>query len=166
MSLLPETGDGVAGANTYAALAYANTYHAAHNNTAWADAENEPKEAALRYVTIWFDGGLKYIGERKFLDPAYLGWPRNCAYDHDGVLYTGVPERLKMAECEMALAHLTKALNEVLARGGDLSSVWVGPITVSWNEWARADRAYPMVKKLLHGLHRGGSSIQRRVERG
>jgi len=165
MALLAEDGTIVVGANTYAGMDYANAYHLSLNNTSWDEAEDEPKEAGLIYATRYIEGApVLWKGEKLSTVDDTLLWPRWNAYDGE-VALLGVPERLKRAVCELALGHLTSALNKALARGGDLSSVWVGPITVSWNDWASTETQYPMVKRLLKGLYIGGGS-QRRIVRG
>jgi hypothetical protein len=83
MALVVETGEGIANAESYASVEYADAYHLVRLNTQWGTLTPEAKEAALREAT-------DYI-EMRFADvfrgaPATesqaLSFPRN---------YTGFP---------------------------------------------------------------------------
>ena len=109
-TLVVEDGSGLTNANSYASLAYADSYHEYHRNPAtWTEADDADKEQALRMATWWLDQtyGDRWIGLKSTQEQA-LDWPRGLAYDRNGyqVPDDEVPNRLKDATCEMALRYL------------------------------------------------------------
>jgi hypothetical protein len=153
MALIVEDGTVVAGADSYLSLADANTYHSSHGSpTAWASATNEAKEAALRYATMWIDGKFTWQGSITS-ESQVLDFPRSNVWDEQGrALGTNtIPQRLKDATAEMALAHVGAALNASLARGGQVRREQVGPIAIEYLEGANPETDYPYVKRLLSG---------------
>ena len=109
-TLVVEDGSGLTNANSYASLAYADSYHEYHRNPAtWSEADDGAKEQALRMATWWLDQtyGDRWIGLKATQEQA-LDWPRGLAYDRNGyqVPDDEVPNRLKDATCEMALRYL------------------------------------------------------------
>lgn len=81
MALITETGVGLADAESYCDVAYADQYHAGRGNTAWAGLEEPQKEAFLRRATEYMLGIYReqWKGIRATSTQA-LDWPR------DGVL--------------------------------------------------------------------------------
>lgn len=106
MALIVEDGSMVAGAESYASVAYANSYHALLGNDAWSDLDLSVKEQCLRKATAYMQG--KYFalwqGEKRVYTQA-LDWPRNNV----GVFGTNdlypnniIPNEIKNACCLLA----------------------------------------------------------------
>lgn len=103
MTLIVENGTGLANAESYASVAYADAYFAARNVTTWTgDAAH--KEGLLRIATEYIDSvfGQRFKGTRNTITQA-LQWPR------DGVSVDGfdldsdvIPVDLMRATCEIA----------------------------------------------------------------
>lgn len=158
MPLVVENGTGVAGANSYIAVAYADTYFADRARSGWTG-DTATKEAALinatQYVDLRF--GNRFAGVIQYstspIQP--LAFPRLV----DDVS-TGIPETLKRATAEYALRALTGELlpDPVTVAGGyrlTSKKSKVGPIekqeTYAKNSggWIRP---YPFADLLLRDL--------------
>ena len=158
MALIPEDGTGLATADSYLSLTAAGTYFTAHGSpAAWTGATDAVKEDALRKATAWLDGQYRWVGSVVQTTQA-LGWPRYNAIDEEGRLRASdvVPQQIKDACCEVALAHINSSLTAALARGGQVQSETVGAISVTYQNGAPAESTFPYVRRLLRGLIRGG----------
>src|SRR4051794_29732341 len=112
MALIVEDGTGLATADSYLSLADANIYFTNHGSPVeWTGAADAAKESALRYAARWLDGKFTWIG-LLVQGTQSLEWPRiqGLAYkdtiDWEGRVYDPVPQKVKDAQCEVALAHL------------------------------------------------------------
>lgn len=166
MALIPEDGTGLPNADTYVDLAAALAYFQNHGSPAkWTALTDAMRESALRYAVRWLDSSYSWPGGRLTTTQS-LEWPRAWAFarggsytgvvvgQNPGVLYgeelVGVPQLVKDAQCEFALAHVTSgALNAVLARGGLIESAALGPMSVKFAADAPAEAAYNYVDGLL-----------------
>lgn len=77
MSFLPETGTGVAGANSYASVEQADAYFQLRGNEQWEGLQLEEKQRALVNASDYMDlrWGSRYIGKRYSTTQGLL-WPR------------------------------------------------------------------------------------------
>jgi len=77
MPLITETGAGLADAESYCAVSFADQYHAERGNTAWDGLESTQKEANLRVATEYMLTTYreKWKGTRTTSTQA-LDWPR------------------------------------------------------------------------------------------
>jgi len=158
MAFLVEDGTGLAGANSYVSLADANAYFTDRGNTAWDEAEDEDKLAALVRASAALDGmyGYRWPGTR-YTDLQALDWPRSGAWDRDSYPLTGVPQKVKEATCEAASVELgtSGALSKSAEPG--LSELTVGAITKKWASSSGAANSYPAIGQKLARIVRGGS---------
>lgn len=133
-----EDGTGLAAANSYCSVAFADTYHDGQGNpSAWLSAASSTKQNALRIATEAIDlaYGNRWEGMRGSSDQA-LDWPRTGVTDSAGedVDDDVIPTRVKRAT---ALAALMVIQGEDLMpekiEAADISSEskTVGPITKS-----------------------------------
>ena len=118
-------------ANSYVTLEAADVYFAARLNvTDWTGAETDDKNRALVTATLRLDQE-EYKGLKSDADQA-LKWPRDNIYDEDGnsVDSDAVPQRIKDAQCELALFMLAE---DLLADSGleAFENVKVGPLDVT-----------------------------------
>jgi len=150
MSITVEDGTIVANANSYVSVATADSYFSARNNTAWAAYSTPVKEAALLYACQWLDARYAWPGTISS-DTQALSWPREGVTDSDGRIIDldAIPTALKDAQCEAAAAHALEALNEILARGGAISSVTVDVLSVSFSASAAPGRSFPYIDGIV-----------------
>lgn len=164
MALIIEDGTIVAGAESYVTAAEATTYHSNRGNTAWTGTD-AVKEAALRKAVAYLDGHYFSRWKGTLVKPLEqsLQWPRynvNIGSDQTEGSYRGetfgsflapdvIPQKVKDAQCELALRALSGTLAADLERGGKISSVTVGPISQTFSDSAPASTTYPLVDKLL-----------------
>lgn len=133
MTLIVEDGTGLATANVYADVAYADAYFALRGNTEWAALDAAGKDAALIKGTDFADirWGRLLRGWPLKTDQA-LEFPRNQIYDRYGRPLAGVPEDWKKAVCEYALQSSKGPLNSsppAQAQEIKRKKTVVGPVT-------------------------------------
>lgn len=158
MSLIVETGVGLANAESYISVADADAYFAARGITLWATLLEAEKEQALRratdYMEYWY--GDAWSGMRVTLTQA-LSWPRT------GVTYkkwlfpsNQVPREVVKACAELGF----KAAGGELAAdlGSQVKSETVGPIAVTYADGARQKPKYQAIDAMLGALLTGGGS--------
>ena len=110
MSLVVETGQIISGAESYVSAADATTYHTNRGNTAWTGTD-AVKEAALRKAAAYLDGHYrnrwKGCRVQTLIQP--LEWPRESVVVQGGYTFpsNSIPQRLKDAQCELALRALS-----------------------------------------------------------
>lgn len=156
MSLIVEDGSNVAGADSYASLDSAYTYHENYSNTAWLNADDEAQEVALRKATVYIDSKYQFKGERVAATQS-LAWPRSGVVLYGASMDSAyIPPKLVAATCELALRALTGELVEDVA-SQYVESVTVGPIsrTLSAPQFSGQKRFY-VADSLLRDLVRGG----------
>lgn len=158
MAFTVEDGTGVADANSYAALDFANDYFTERAVAGWTGAD-DVKQAALIRATDYIEGrfGQRFIGDK--VDAAQsLSWPRTDAGDYGE---DEVPIKLQRATCEYALRALTAALApDPLVDDSGVTVVTVrkklGPLEkqlqVVGSGYPQLIRAYPSADMLLNGL--------------
>ena len=121
LTLIKETGAGLANANAYADVADGDAYHAGHlYASAWTAATSDQKAVALAMATRLIDAEYQFNGTRTTAGQA-LQWPRaKCPepdnahveisallpIPYDYVQYDTVPKAVVQATCEMARALL------------------------------------------------------------
>lgn len=116
MTMIVETGTGVAGANSYTTVAFAQAYFDDRGgNAAWdALAGDTDKEYILIKATDYIEKRFseKWIGDKND-NTNELSWPRHNVYDrHHRLLYTNteIPPELQKAVAEYAVRAITAAL--------------------------------------------------------
>ena len=111
MALVIEDGTIIAGAESYVDVTSADTYHSNRSNAAWAAATTANKEAALRKAAAYLDGHYrnrwKGCRVQTLIQP--LEWPRESVVVQGGYTFpsNSIPQRLKDAQCELALRALS-----------------------------------------------------------
>ncbi len=129
--LVVEDGTGLANANSYASLDFANEYHRLRDNVVWTNATDHNKVGALIRATDYVDRRWRFVGSL-FKATQALAWPRLDAFDAEGNDQSEtVPKGIQEAAAEYALRALTSAsvLNNtdpLLPDGGREELVVVG----------------------------------------
>lgn len=105
MSIVVETGAGLEEANSFASVAFADSYHSARGKDSWAAATQTKKEAALVVASDYVDAKYRsrWIGT-KTKDSQSLTWPRYGAVTAEGgvISSTYIPVDIKRAVVELA----------------------------------------------------------------
>lgn len=100
MTLITETGVGIAGATSYVSLADADSHFAALALDDWSSATDGQREQALIRASLHIDS-YNYPGTVLNWQQG-LKWPRSSAYDRDGRAISGLPHALRIAALELA----------------------------------------------------------------
>ena len=100
-----------------------------------------------------------YIGELVSSDQAML-WPRNVAEDKAGRLLstTTIPPRLKDAQCQLAVEHLSGAL--LASTDRETQSEQVGSLSVTYFRGQKG-KSFPLVNALMRDLIHSGNKLTR-----
>jgi hypothetical protein len=153
VGIVVETGSIVAGANSYVSVDDANSYFAARTNLTWAAATPSAKEAALLEACVYLDNVYRFLGIITRSDQR-LQWPRQVDWDRSWRTITSyeIPQRLKDAQCELALLALSGSLMPEQSRGDRVASEAVGPLSVTYFSDAPAGRQFPYVDFLLQDI--------------
>ena len=166
MALITEDGSNVAGAESLASVAYADTYHSNRGNTAWAALGTPAKEQALRKATDYMGQAYRtrWAGYRTH-STQVLDWPRSLVEIKD-VNYIGiyvdqdsVPDEVKKTCCELALMSLDGPLAPNVER--ETASESVGDISVSYFQGSTQNTVYRAIDLMLKPyLRNNGSGIE------
>jgi len=110
MALIVEDGSGKSDADSYAAVATADTYLANFGNPSdWSGATDAVKEMALRIATRYIDlvYGNRFKGVKGSSSQS-LVWPRLSATDESGYVLasTIIPDKLQFAVAEVGVRYI------------------------------------------------------------
>ena len=154
MALVVEDGTGKSNSDSFISQSDADTYFTNHDApTAWTCLASAKKDAALRYAATTLDGNWIWDGTITVTTQA-LGWPRTGVEDDEGrdIASAAIPERVKTAQCELALLHTSSALNSNYDRGNAIRREKVGPIETEYFESATMEARLPIIDRIVHGL--------------
>jgi hypothetical protein len=152
MALVVEDGTGKADAESYAAVASADTYHTAFGNTAWGDLDTEAKEVALRKATRYIDSHYRFSGT-KFTAAQALEWPREGAVDSGWYVESdAIPVKLVNATIELALIASTEDIMPTGSPGGAVIREKVDVLEVEYAVGYSGVTRYRTVDAALAGL--------------
>ncbi len=155
MALIAEDGTGRADADSYVTLAFADAYHLAMGNAAWAETLPDVRESALRRATQYIDTRYRFQGEPLTSTQA-LSWPRD--------LVDWPVKRVQNACCELALRATTDTLYTDQA-SGEVTRETVGPLTVEYaGSGLGGQTRFASVDALL-SIYTGGGRSTLRLER-
>ena len=154
MTLIVETGAGIAGAEAYASVATADAYFAARTHltmyATWTALTTAKKEGALREAADYLDAefGQQYRGTRAGRVQGRL-WPRTDALDDEGYPLPDLPNELQLANCELAGRAASAPLANDLDRGGKVKRMKAGSVELEYTDGATASTIYGIVNKML-----------------
>lgn len=156
MSLIVETGTGIANAESYISVVDATNYHAARGNAAWAAlASDTEREQLLRkatdYMQSFYAGRWKGV---RLTGTQSLDWPRSAVVV-DGYQVAFLPADVAKACAELALRAAAGDLAPDV--GAQVVSKTVGPISVTYAAGARQSTAFKAVDQLLGRYLAGGT---------
>lgn len=149
MALTPDDGTGLAAADCYIDLAFFKTFCKARGYDV-ADYDTPDIEAKIREGFDWINTQARYKGQRLNADQAGE-FPRVGCNDWSGFEATGIPLRVKHANCEVAFKSLKtgKPIFQDLERGGMIVSKTVGPISTTYAEGAPAGTVWTSATNFL-----------------
>lgn len=150
------------GTDTYATLVEAAAYATARPwLSSWAGlASDDVREAYMREAAIYLDQSYAWRGSIAVATQA-MAFPRTDLYDDEGRLITGIPERLKSAQIELAIHGITARL--VQSRDtGDVKKLKAGSVSLEFvdGQQAKEGEVFAWVDRLVSGLfdHRAGNA--------
>lgn len=102
-----EDGSGIAAANAYAPVIFADDYHDSCGNSVWQTYDLPTKQTAIVRATFYIDKrfGRKFRGYKENIQQP-LQWPRLGAFDDSGFMFGDdgkLPQQLMKACAEYAL---------------------------------------------------------------
>jgi hypothetical protein len=162
MTLVVEDETGLDNAESYLSIADADTYHSNRGNSAWTGS-TAVKEAALRKATEYLDLTYSWKGDI-FSTTQALNWPRTGISDSQGreLDYT-VPQKIKDATAELALASLSSDLLEIQDNSNYIKREKVEGLEVEYKDGSPTGKQYLLVDRMLSGLYStsyGGSTVK------
>ena len=149
MSLIVETGEGLADAESFISVADASTRHANNGMTNWATLTTQEQEQALRRATQFMEQSLRerWHGYRRNIDQA-LSWPRwDVSVDEYPVKFDIVPREVAAACADLALKAAAGDLNADLTRG--VVREKVGPIETEYDRYSPQAVRYRAIEMTL-----------------
>lgn len=156
MPLIVETGLGLADADSYCSVDFADSYFEKYGNAAWDSVED--KEAALRKATSFMlqNYRLRWKGYRRQWGQA-LDWPRVDVFLQDFGLSSAqtipidvIPNEVRVACAILAYESTVSELNPNLDQ--QVVSEKVGPLMVTYSEHSPQHRRFKAVDMLLRHL--------------
>lgn len=172
VTLVEETGAGLANANTYASVAYADAYFESHPfySDNWAEILSADKAILLAAATRLLDSMYQWYGYRSTQTQG-LDWPRRGVRDtYDYLLPLGtVPDRLRQATAEQAfwLTKGDKSTEAQTSTGLDKLRIDVIELDFSSSTSTKSSTqpVVSSVRTLLRGLgdYSGGMRVRRVV---
>ena len=161
MALIVESWPPVSGAESFCSVAQFDLYWTNRNDLVTPALATAAKESALRQATAFLEQNFKWSGERNIVTQA-LAWPRILPYgldaDRKSVTSTEIPKAIVDATCELAKEALAGSLAPSVARGGQVESTSVGPISVKYAPGASVAKKYQLVELLVKNLLCGGGN--------
>lgn len=167
MALIVENGSMVTGAESYASVAYSNSYHSLIGNESWSDLDNSTKEQCLRKATQYMQSKYfsKWQGIKRDDDQA-LDWPRENVIifgTSSLVANSIIPNEIKNACCLLALRASTSELVSDKERAIKREKIDV--IETEYSEYDTSEKVYSEVDYMLAryfiGNGSGGLSVVR-----
>lgn len=154
MAFTVETGAGASNSNSYVAVADAQTYYTDRGQTELAAKTTAEIQAALVLASEYLDSKYSFTGSRNSATQA-MSWPRTGGSDsEEGISIDNniIPAAVKRATIVLAGKYLEgTTLLEDLDRGGGISSVKVGPVSISYSPDADPSTVFG-ITGLLKGI--------------
>ena len=153
--MIPEDGTGLANADAYVSVEFADEYFSARGNQTWAGLGSADKEAAIIKATDYLEAAYfdKWQGERLKADQA-LSFPRSPF---------GMPAKFKSAVCELAIrANAGELMSDVERL---TTKEKVGSIEVEYAQNADPATKYAYVASLLKPFLKPANAMVMRLER-
>jgi hypothetical protein len=164
MAIIVETGLIITNANSYADLAYIDSYCMLRHYDSWMALVPDAKEAAIHRAMNYLET-LAWYGCQTDPDTQELEWPRQYVYDKNENLideYT-IPKNVMKALAEAAYRESTTAgiLLPDLERGGDIKRMKADVLEIEYNRGAITSTVFSILDGYLYGLVDDGTKAIR-----
>jgi hypothetical protein len=156
MALVHETGAGLADAESFCSVAFADARHTAFGNSAWTGADSV-KEAALRKATAYMEQSYRerWTGCRVNSTQA-LSWPRySVVVDGYSVDSDIVPADIANACADLALKAAAADLNADITRA--VVRKKIGPLETEYDRNSPQSKRYRAIDMALAPYLKGSS---------
>lgn len=170
MALIVEDGTGLSTAESFASVAFADTYYLNRANATWAALTTANKEASLRKATDYIQSKYHALWNGYRMTGAQaLDWPRDYVTRQDslsGTLYwpnNAVPADVATATAILALKSVSGELMPDIERATIREKVDV--IEVEYDKSAALEKQYAEVDRMLSKFMLAASSITHKVIR-
>lgn len=146
---MPENSD------LYCTLAEADEYFSRRGDQEWAEADEPARLAALHKATEFIDTSFRWIGSVASTSQR-LSWPRRSARDLEGRLRPSdeIPPEVRDATAWLAKEALSGELDPPADRGGEISAIAAGSVSIQYADTAASGKTFRHVKRLLRNLIR------------
>jgi len=155
MAFVVEDGTGLSNSNAYISVSFYDTY-IADRGIVVAASTTAQKEQAIVVASDYLDTQFIFLGSKKLSTQA-MEWPRTGVIDitsGQAIPSTIVPPIVQRTVAELvAKIRNGEVLLQDLARGGEVKSESVGPISVTYKDSAPAGITY-RITGLLKGVIR------------
>ncbi|MCR5699658.1 MAG: hypothetical protein K6G52_08455 [Treponemataceae bacterium] len=169
--MIVENGTGLADANSYVSVEFADDYFSARGVSEWDDLETEVKEQLLIKATDFVDNIYEWYGKKEFEQQA-LRFPRVDICDYEGAKITGIPTCLKQAVCDASLISKNGELFETAEQNGDVTSETITTLSFQYSKQGSRSTTsttlYDALNTKLRGLFKDKSKsriLSGKVER-
>lgn len=154
-AFLVETGVGLAEANSYASVEFADTYLSINVQqfAAWDALSPTEKQHLLARASQYLDRMIRWNGT-KVVEDSGLRWPRAEVYNTDCYLIpdTVIPRELMEAAVELATYFNQQDLTRRVAGSGELEELHVDVIELHYSEAPEQEVVPAWVLALIDGL--------------
>ena len=167
--MIVEDGTGVAGADSYVTVSFADDYFSARGSDTWSALDDAAKERALVRATDFIDNMFEWNG-RRLTESQPLRFPRKGIFDYEGAEVTGIPGALMQSVCEAAAVSAGGGeLFRTHDANGSVVSEKIGDLAFTYSKDGGDGRTlYDSVNTRLRGLYRDTGkqrAVSGRVER-
>ena len=157
MALIVEDGTGVAGAESYASVDFADNYwtlrpHLAQSS-AWLAETTSRKEGMLREATAYTDAtwGPHYRGVRAGYIQGLL-WPRTGAVDETGYELPALPAELPNVVCELVARAVSAPLSSDVSYEDAIKRLKAGSVEIEFVDSTTNRVVYGTTTQMLWGI--------------
>jgi hypothetical protein len=158
MALVHETGAGLTNAESYIAVADADTRMSLRGETTWAALTTAQKEEALRRATDYMEQAYRqrWQGNKHTVEQA-LSWPRNSVVVDSYVVIDSdvVPPEVANACADLALKAAADDLNADLTRA--VVRKKIGPLETEYDRASPQSKRYRAIDMALAPYLKGSS---------
>lgn len=159
--MIVEDGTGLANANSYVTVAYADDYLESMGVTDWQPLQQPKKEVLLVKATDYVDNTYRWRG-RKLTQEQALQFPREGVVDDDGNEVAGIPRALKQAVCMCASVLMEEGdLYAVDDQSGAVVSEKIGQLAFTYDvsKKVKGSSLYDSINLRLRGLFNAPGGI-------
>jgi len=159
-----EDGTGVADANSYVEVEFADDYLSIKANSGdWIAQDDDDKERYLMWATRLLDQRAVFPNTSPSSETQSLRWPRQYAYDRDGEAIPDdvIPDQIMEATVEIAFNLFDQGVDPSAggsagSAGGTINKIKAGPIEIGYTDGVAASTS-PFPKGLNDILYPLGS---------